>query len=104
MRAGAIALMGRCARAEFGEKIVGDALHNLRGQLPIYQHGSWKGLGAVTLKELSETAEHYLDGRRPAFAFVIYQMLASLEELFDGVDDTVLEMHPRMRLKPPKKP
>lgn len=82
LRAKGIALLGRCARGEFGKKIVGEALQTLRGELPLYQHGPWKGLGKFTLDELSATAEFYLGQRRPACAFVIYDMLDDLDLIF----------------------
>lgn len=83
IRRAVLALLGRAIRGEFGNRVAGEALQQLRGQLPIYQPEAWKMLGPVALAELEGTATAALKEGRYVPAFMVYESLDEIVEVFE---------------------
>lgn len=83
IRRAALALLGRATRGEFGHRVAGEALRQLRGQLPIYQPAAWAMLGPIALAELESAATAALKDRRPVPAFMVYETLDDLVKVFE---------------------
>lgn len=84
LRQDAIALLERSLQGEFPSNVLGESLHQLRSQLPIYQPPEWKELGELTLAALSRVTENHLGAGRPMLPFMVYRMLDDLVRIFDG--------------------
>lgn len=77
-----IALLVRCVRGEFGNRLIPEATHLLRGQLPIYQPPEWAKLGEVALKELEDGATQAIAQGRAETAFSLIHVLSDLLDVF----------------------
>lgn len=82
LKLAAIALVARCIRGEFGARLISEATHLLRGQLPIYQPPEWAKLGEVALKELEGLATEAIAGARAEAAYVLIHVLHDLLDVF----------------------
>lgn len=83
LRIRAVTILGECILGSYGPASIGEALHKMRGQLPIYQHPGWDKVGEATLMQLRRARDHYFAQNRPTIPYVIYQQIDSLLELFE---------------------
>ncbi|MFC1521892.1 DUF4062 domain-containing protein [Elusimicrobiota bacterium] len=83
LKIGTIKLIGRCTRGEFGYAVMSESLHDLRGQVPIYQQSEYQRVGEATLAELSAAANYHISTKHPAFAFAICHTLGEIIDIFD---------------------
>lgn len=77
-----IELIIRCIRGEYGPRIISEATHLLRGQLPIYQPPEWTKLGEVALSRLETLTIETISQERPEAAYALIYVLEDLLDVF----------------------
>ncbi len=82
-----IALLPRCIRGEFGARLIPEATHLLRGQLPIYQPPKWAKLGETALKELESLATEAISQGRAEAAYVLIHVMDDLLDVFKDKEE-----------------
>mgnify|MGYP001582791970 CR=1 FL=1 len=82
-----IKIVVQCIRGEFGDRLISEATHLLRSQLPIYQPPEWEKVGEEALKELEVLAHQFIDRGQAEAAYSLTYVLTDLLDVFNEKDE-----------------